>query len=86
LLFILSALKAIFGKLISSCHFKCTIVDNGEEAIKAWKSETGKFQMILMDLQMPIKDGLEATKEIRAIEKKRGVKIPIPIIALTGKY
>jgi CheY-like chemotaxis protein len=42
--------------------------------------------MILMDLQMPVKDGLDATKDIRSIEKKIGVKIPIPIVALTGKF
>lgn len=76
--------QAIFGKLLSGCHFKCTIVDNGEEAVKAWKNDPNKYQMILMDLQMPIKDGMDATRDIRSIEKKQNVKVPIPIVALTG--
>ena len=49
---------------------------NGEEAIKMYKEENP--DMILMDIKMPIMDGLTATMEIRKIDKN------IPIIALTA--
>lgn len=52
---------------------------NGVEALEAIKSQ--KFDLILMDLQMPIMDGYEATKRIRAWEAGNGY---IPIIALTA--
>jgi signal transduction histidine kinase/CheY-like chemotaxis protein len=55
---------------------KITIVDNGEEAVKI--CETQQFDLILMDMQMPIMDGIEATKLIRLKDKKT------PIISLTA--
>ena len=52
------------------------IAKNGQEAVDMF--EVGKYELILMDLQMPVMDGYEATKIIRKIDKK------IPIIALTA--
>jgi CheY-like chemotaxis protein len=54
---------------------------NGEKAIKAY--ERMPFDLILMDLQMPVIDGFEATEKIREIEKSSGKHIPI--IALTAQ-
>ncbi len=58
-----------------------TVVENGEEVIDAlYKS---RFDLILMDVQMPVMDGIEATRVIRN-EEKAGWDINIPIIALTA--
>ena len=55
------------------------IVSNGQEAVDMYK--TSKFDMILMDINMPVMDGISATKIIRDIEKDY---YKIPIIALTA--
>jgi signal transduction histidine kinase/CheY-like chemotaxis protein len=57
------------------------IVSNGEACIQSFNQE--KFDLILMDVQMPIMDGLEATKIIRGIEKEKSLT-PTRIIALTA--
>ena len=57
------------------------IAVNGVEAVEARKK--GKFDAILMDCQMPVMDGFEATHEIRKYEEDKG-KDEIPIIALTA--
>jgi signal transduction histidine kinase/ActR/RegA family two-component response regulator len=54
-------------------------VPNGRAAVAAWQG--GNFDLILMDCQMPILDGYEATREIRTLE---AAEKHIPIIALTA--
>ena len=55
-----------------------TVAENGEQAITLCKA--GHFDLIFMDMQMPIKDGLQATIEIKQMDNYREV----PIIALTA--
>ncbi len=62
---------------------------NGKEGVKIFsgvlESDTEQpFDVILMDLQMPVMDGIQATKAIRILEKKKSLS-PTPIIAMTGK-
>jgi len=57
------------------------VAANGQEALNLLAEEY--FDVVLMDCQMPIMDGFEATAKIRAREKRDGLE-PIPIIALTA--
>ena len=62
------------------------IVEDGAQAIEAWRSgpvEGGEWDLILMDVQMPVMDGPTATAAIRAEEAATG-RAPTPIIALTA--
>jgi PAS domain S-box-containing protein len=56
------------------------VVGDGEEAIERWQNEP--FDMILMDMHMPVMDGIAATEAIRSREKETGKHIPI--VALTA--
>jgi len=67
-------------RLLEKNGFKVGIVANGLEAIEAVRRI--RYDLILMDVQMPEMDGLEATKQIRA--KEMGTGKHIPIIALTA--
>lgn len=58
---------------------KVDVADDGEQAIK--KFQESAYDLILMDVQMPNKDGYDSTREIREIENG---KKHIPIIALTA--
>lgn len=58
-----------------------TAASNGQEAVEA--ATSGEFDLILMDISMPKMDGLEATRRIRAWEKKNE-STPTPIVALTA--
>jgi PAS domain S-box-containing protein len=55
---------------------------NGQEAIEAF--ESGNYDLIFMDIQMPVIDGIEATKRIRDLEKGSESASRVPILALTA--
>ena len=58
------------------------IANNGVEAIERFREQ--KFHVILMDIMMPVMDGLEATVKIREEEQLTGINKRTPIIALTA--
>jgi PAS domain S-box-containing protein len=66
--------------LKGSCY-ELIFATNGERAIEQFKARP--FDLILMDVQMPVLDGLRATAAIRDLERREG-RPPIPIIALTA--
>lgn len=73
--------QKLITKMLLKAVKKVTIAENGEEVIT--KLKEGTFDVILMDIQMPVKDGIQATKEIRS-SSELGKKAQIPIIALTA--
>ncbi len=70
-------LKALLSKIAADVVF----VENGEEAFQAWRD--GAFEIILMDVQMPVLDGVAATRRIREAEAKMQ-RPRIPIVAVTA--
>jgi CheY-like chemotaxis protein len=66
--------------ITKSENWNIMVVDNGEKAVDAYKNNV--FNLILMDVQMPVMNGYEATRIIREIEKDKGIHTPI--IALTA--
>jgi signal transduction histidine kinase/CheY-like chemotaxis protein/HPt (histidine-containing phosphotransfer) domain-containing protein len=71
--------QMVAQKLLESWGFAVTIAENGQEAIDTVKKNA--FDAILMDLQMPIMGGIEATKHIRQHDI---IDASIPIIAMTA--
>ena len=73
----------ILTELLKIEGAECIICENGEEILKAFeKSAPGDYDMILMDVQMPVMNGYEATKAIRRSSHELAKKIPI--IAMTA--
>jgi len=68
--------QALVELLLKKLGVEVVIVENGQQAVQ--KALAEKFDVILMDIQMPVMDGYEATNQLR----KNGVKVPI--IALTA--
>ncbi len=71
--------RKVIAHMLEKIGVGCDIAKDGAEALKAVKRNS--YNMILMDMQMPIMDGMEATKKIRELESPRN---SIPIVALTA--
>ena len=73
----------ILTELLKIEGAECTICENGEEILKAFEqSAPGDYDMILMDVQMPVMNGYEATRAIR--RSSHELAKTIPIIAMTA--
>lgn len=62
-------------------HYRVIAVDNGQKAVDAYLKE--KFDLVLMDIDMPVMDGLMANRLIKEIDKRDG-RGYVPVIALTA--
>jgi len=75
--------RMVATRLLTKLGHQVTLAGNGREALLAWsKDPVNGFDLILMDIQMPEMDGLEATAAIRA--RERETQSHIPIVAMTA--
>jgi CheY-like chemotaxis protein len=73
--------QIVLESLLEPLHPSLTLVANGRQAIEAWRE--GRFDIVLMDMQMPGMDGVQAASEIRKLEAAEG-RPRTPIIAVTA--
>jgi PAS domain S-box-containing protein len=74
--------QRLITKLLQKQGHTVTLAKNGREAVEAFRDAKERFDVILMDVQMPELDGREATRQIRKLELTSGM--PVPIFALTA--
>ncbi len=73
----------VISTLLEMYGIKCTRAENGKVAVDIFKNmSTPDFDVVFMDIQMPVMNGLDATKEIRKVESSYAASIPI--IAMTA--
>ncbi len=75
--------RDVIKALLASLHIQPIICHDGQEAVDAYRTSGGAFDLILMDCEMPIMDGYEATAAIRHIENESALPTR-PIAALTA--
>lgn len=75
--------RDVIRAILASLGMQPVICRNGEEALAAYRAAGGAFDIVFMDVEMPIMDGLEATREIRTIEDEAGLA-RVPVVALTA--
>jgi two-component system, sensor histidine kinase and response regulator len=73
--------RMLVAAFLKHTPYRLAVAVDGLEAVEKFKA--GKFDMVLMDIQMPILDGYGAVREIRQWENANGIR-PTPIVALTA--
>lgn len=75
--------QQVIRAMLHQLGLEVLVVDNGQMAVDMVMLEADRISSILMDVQMPVLDGYEATRQIRAWEALQG-RTPLPIIAVTA--
>lgn len=75
-----SVIQNLTKKILEFQNYQLVSVKNGKEVMDALEKDD--FDVILMDINMPVMDGMECSRKIRAMKDEK--KASIPIIAITG--
>lgn len=75
-----SVIQNLTKKILEFQHFEINAVKNGKDVLKALEKEY--YDVILLDINMPVMDGMACAKQIRSLADKK--KSQIPIVAITG--
>ena len=73
--------QKVIEAVLAPLGAEVTMVPDGAACVEAWKA--AKFDIILMDIHMPVMDGVEAARAIRALETQEG-RTRTPIVAVTA--
>ncbi|MDD9304839.1 MAG: response regulator [Desulfobacter sp.] len=69
--------------MMTRAGYQVEVAGNGQEALSAYRAVPSKFDLVLMDINMPVMDGFEACQRIRFYEKEKELN-PVPVLALTA--
>ena len=78
--------RLVISEMLTECGLDITLVENGREAVDAWQDQIAQaqgFDIVLMDISMPVMDGVTALTMIREQEAAQG-HAPVPVIAVTA--
>ena len=73
--------QILVHEILKGVGLRSVVAENGMEAVEKFKEQ--RFDLVLMDCQMPVMDGFEATRQIRLYESQQGYK-RTPVLALTA--
>jgi signal transduction histidine kinase/CheY-like chemotaxis protein len=73
--------QQVVRTVLNALGVEPVVVADGEAAVEAWAGD--RWDLVLMDIQMPVRDGVSATRDIRRLEAERGLP-PTRIVALTA--
>ena len=75
-----SVIQNLARKILEFQNYEITSVKNGEQVLQILEQET--FDVLLLDINMPVMDGMECVKAVRALSDK--AKANLPVVAITG--
>ena len=75
-----SVIQNLARKILEFQNYEITSVKNGEQVLQILEQET--FDVLLLDINMPVMDGMECVKAVRALGDKK--KANLPVVAITG--
>ena len=75
--------RDVIRAILAALRIQPVLCKNGEEAVAAYRAAGGAFDLVLMDCEMPVLDGIAATRRIREIEIQSDLR-RTPIVALTA--
>lgn len=76
--------QLILCRTLEKAHYSCEVANDGQEALNKWAASPVGFDLILMDIEMPVMGGLEATQAIREREQHLGLSTRIPIVGVSA--